>query len=383
MKVLTVFGTRPEAIKLAPVIKELNKRSGDFHSAVCITSQHREMLDQVLSLFAIVPDFDLNIMKPGQNLFDVTTRVLSGLQHVLEETSPDLVLVQGDTTTSFVGALAAFYQQIPVGHVEAGLRTGKRYSPFPEEMNRCLASALTDYHFAPTTWARDNLLRENQPSERIWVTGNTVIDALLEVGESQKAASEQERWNKYFKDEWEIELAGDSRKIILVTGHRRESFGREFENICNALLQIARQYQDVRIIYPVHLNPNVQAPVFRILGEVSKAVDRNIYLIEPLTYAPFVYLMNRAHLVLTDSGGIQEEAPALAKPVLVMRNNTERPEGVKAGSSRLVGTSTAGIVAAVEELMHNPVSYEEMARIQNPYGDGHAASRVVDTLAEK
>ena len=382
MKVLTVFGTRPEAIKLAPVIKELNERSAEFQSTVCITGQHREMLDQVLSLFAITPDYDLNIMRPGQNLFEVTTRILTGLQDVLAKTSPDLLLVQGDTTTAFVGALAAFYRQIPVGHVEAGLRTGNRYSPFPEEMNRCLATALTDYHFAPTDWARDNLLRENQPAERIWVTGNTVVDALLRVSEVQRADEEKERWNQYFKNEWEIDLAGDNRKIILVTGHRRESFGAEFEKICQALLHIAKQNPQVRIIYPVHLNPNVQAPVFSILGEAAKAADRNIYLIEPLSYAPFVFLMNCAHLVLTDSGGIQEEAPSLARPVLVMRNNTERPEGIKAGSSKLVGTSIKGIVSAVEELLGNQVSYEKMAHISNPYGDGRAAARIADAMAQ-
>ena len=383
MKVLTVFGTRPEAIKLAPVVKELAGRPGEFQSLVCVTGQHRQMLDQVLEIFAITPDFDLNIMQPGQNLFGVTRRVLAGLEEVLQKVMPDVLVVQGDTTTAFVGALAAFYRQIPVGHVEAGLRTGDRYSPYPEEMNRCLASALTDYHFAPTKWARDNLIREDYPAESIWVTGNTVIDALLNVTESQRERREKERWDRYFNRTWGIDLCEDQRRIILVTGHRRESFGREFENICQALGHIARQHPDVRIVYPVHLNPNVQEPVFGILGQTLGSKDNNVFLLDPLSYEPFVYLMNRAYLVLTDSGGIQEEAPSLAKPVLVMRKNTERPEGVRAGTSRLVGTSVEAITLGVEELLSDQDKYQSMACISNPYGDGHAAERIADVLAGK
>ena len=369
MKVLTVFGTRPEAIKMAPLVHALAK-DPYFDARVCVTAQHREMLDQVLHLFSIVPDYDLNIMKPGQGLTEITCRILEGLKPVLEDFEPDVVLVHGDTTTTVATSLAAFYQRIPVGHVEAGLRTGDLWSPWPEEANRTLTGHLASYHFAPTENSRANLLRENVADKRIFVTGNTVIDALISVRDSILADEPRQR-----------ELASrypflrDDKKLILVTGHRRESFGQGFEHICEALVEIARQNQDVQIVYPVHLNPNVSEPVNRILGQVD-----NVTLIEPQDYLPFVWLMDRAWLILTDSGGIQEEAPSLGKPVLVMRETTERPEAIKAGTVRLVGTDSTRIVAEVSRLLHDEREYQIMSKAHNPYGDGKACARILYAL---
>ena len=343
MKVLTVFGTRPEAIKMAPLVHALAK-DPFFEAKVCVTAQHREMLDQVLKLFSIVPDYDLNIMQPGQGLTEITCRILEGLKPILAEFKPDVVLVHGDTTTTLATSLAAFYQRIPVGHVEAGLRTGDLYSPWPEEANRTLTGHLAMYHFSPTETSRQNLLRENVADSRIFITGNTVIDALLWVRD-------------------------------LVTGHRRESFGRGFEEICHALADIATTHQDIQIVYPVHLNPNVREPVNRILGHV-----KNVILIDPQEYLPFVWLMNHAWLILTDSGGIQEEAPSLGKPVLVMRDTTERPEAVTAGTVRLVGTDKQRIVEEVTRLLKDENEYQAMSRAHNPYGDGQACSRILEAL---
>ena len=389
IRVLTIFGTRPEAIKMAPVIHQLRKNPLRFESVVCITAQHREMADQVLDLFNIVPDFDLNIMTQGQDLFEVTTRALTGIGHVLRKVRPDIVLVQGDTTTSFAGSLAAYYLQIPVGHVEAGLRTYDKFNPFPEEKNRHLTGALADYHFAPTEWAKSNLLKENIPSDRIWVTGNTVIDAMFTIIKQQKSNSIK-YWNSYFLDNWGINFSDKKNKLILVTGHRRESFGEGLKNICLSLKEIAERHQECILVYPVHLNPNVQKSVREIIGPIqaNKAAANqknnvdNIFLMEPLEYEPFLYLMENAHLILTDSGGIQEEAPSLGKPVLVMRNTTERPEGIEAGTSILVGTKKESIVQEVEKLLSNPQDYKKMAKIKNPYGDGKAAERIVETLSQ-
>ncbi|MBL7636827.1 MULTISPECIES: non-hydrolyzing UDP-N-acetylglucosamine 2-epimerase [Atlantibacter] len=369
MKVLTVFGTRPEAIKMAPLVHALAK-DPYFDARVCVTAQHREMLDQVLHLFSIVPDYDLNIMKPGQGLTEITCRILEGLKPVLEEFTPDVVLVHGDTTTTVATSLAAFYQRIPVGHVEAGLRTGDLGSPWPEEANRTLTGRLALYHFAPTENSRANLLRENVADNRIFVTGNTVIDALISVRDRILADDSRQRdlASRY-------PFLRDDKKLILVTGHRRESFGQGFEHICEALVEIARQNQDVQIVYPVHLNPNVSEPVNRILGQVD-----NVTLIEPQDYLPFVWLMNRAWLILTDSGGIQEEAPSLGKPVLVMRETTERPEAVKAGTVRLVGTDRTRIVAEVSRLLHDDREYHIMSKAHNPYGDGKACARILHAL---
>ncbi|MGG4608208.1 non-hydrolyzing UDP-N-acetylglucosamine 2-epimerase [Providencia sp. Me31A] len=369
MKVLTVFGTRPEAIKMAPLVHAL---AGDafFEAKVCVTAQHREMLDQVLKLFEIVPDYDLNIMKPGQDLTDITCRILEGLKGVFADFQPDVVLVHGDTATTMATSLAAFYHHIPVGHVEAGLRTGDLYSPWPEEGNRKIAGHLAKYHFAPTENSRQNLLHESIPDNHIFVTGNTVIDALLWVKE--KVMSSQDLM---------AQLAGNypfidpNKKIILVTGHRRESFGDGFERICHALAEIAQAHPDVQVVYPVHLNPNVGEPVKRILHDID-----NIILISPQEYLPFVYLMNHAYLILTDSGGIQEEAPSLGKPVLVMRDTTERPEAVNAGTVRLVGTNTQAIVNEVNRLLTDDAEYHEMSRAHNPYGDGHACQRILEAL---
>ena len=378
-KIMLIFGTRPEAIKLAPIIQRLKAEGSKFKPIVCVTAQHREMLDQVLNLFEIEPDYDLNIMIDNQDLFDVTVKALNGLKEILKKEKPDIALVQGDTTTSFVASLAAFYLKIPVGHVEAGLRTYNKYSPFPEEKNRHLTGVLADYHFAPTEWAKNNLLKENVPKDRIWVTGNTVIDALLWVVSRQKSAGGEQYWNRYFKERWGLTLTTNTNtcKLILVTGHRRESFGESFRNICLALKEIAKDRHDIKIVYPVHLNPNVQKPVRDILSDIP-----NIYLIGPLDYEPFVYLMEKACLILTDSGGIQEEAPSLGKPVLVMRNVTERPEGIEAGVVKLVGTDKERIVAETEILLDDKKAYEEMARASNPYGDGKAAERIVNILEE-
>ncbi|WP_171967002.1 non-hydrolyzing UDP-N-acetylglucosamine 2-epimerase [Cronobacter sakazakii] len=369
MRVLTVFGTRPEAIKMAPLVHALAQDPA-FDTRVCVTAQHRQMLDQVLHLFSIVPDYDLNIMKPGQGLTEITCRILEGLKPILTEFRPDVVLVHGDTTTTIATSLAAFYQRIPVGHVEAGLRTGDLYSPWPEEANRTLTGHLAMYHFAPTELSRQNLLRENIPDARIFVTGNTVIDALIAVRD-RVMADEPLR----LRLETQYPFLDGDKKMILVTGHRRESFGEGFEQICRALADIAAQNRDVQIVYPVHLNPNVTEPVNRILGHID-----NIVLIEPQEYLPFVWLMNHAWLILTDSGGIQEEAPSLGKPVLVMRETTERPEAVEAGTVRLVGTDTQRIVAEVTRLLHDEAAYQAMSHAHNPYGDGQACEQILHAL---
>lgn len=368
-KILTVFGTRPEAIKMAPLVKALNKELG-FDAKVCVTAQHREMLDQVLALFQIKPDFDLNIMKPGQDLYDITGRILKGIREVFKEFKPDAVLVHGDTSTTFATALAAFYEQIPVGHVEAGLRTGNLYSPWPEEANRKLTGVLAKWHFAPTETSKQNLINECVPEGDIVVTGNTVIDALLIVRD--KIRSSRDLQSKY---KHQFNYLSDERKLILVTGHRRENFGGGFERICEALAALATQYPGIDIVYPVHLNPNVQEPVNRLLSNLP-----NVHLIDPLDYEPFVYLMDRSYLILTDSGGIQEEAPSLGKPVLVMRDTTERPEAVVAGTVKLVGTNSEKIVQKVVELIAIKDAYELMAKANNPYGDGQACSRIISKL---
>ncbi|MCL6743423.1 MULTISPECIES: UDP-N-acetylglucosamine 2-epimerase (non-hydrolyzing) [Kosakonia] len=369
MKVLTVFGTRPEAIKMAPLVHALAK-DPDFEARVCVTAQHREMLDQVLTLFSIVPDYDLNIMRPGQGLTEITCGILEGLKPILESFRPDVVLVHGDTTTTIAASLAAFYQRIPVGHVEAGLRTGDLSSPWPEEANRTLTGHLAMYHFAPTENSRLNLRRENVADNRIFVTGNTVIDALFWVRDSV-----MNNPSRYEELAARYPFLDRDKKLILVTGHRRESFGLGFEQICHALADIAAQHDDVQIVYPVHLNPNVSEPVNRILGHVE-----NVTLIEPQDYLPFLWLMNHAWLILTDSGGIQEEAPSLGKPVLVMRDTTERPEAVDAGTVKLVGTDRQRIVEEVSRLLHDNDAWQAMSRAHNPYGDGLACGRILHAL---
>ncbi|PCK33622.1 non-hydrolyzing UDP-N-acetylglucosamine 2-epimerase [Pseudoalteromonas piscicida] len=371
MKVLTVFGTRPEAIKMAPLVKALEMDSR-FNARVCVTAQHREMLDQVLALFEINPDYDLDLMQAGQTLPEVTSRILLELTPVLKEFQPDVVLVHGDTATTFAASLAAYYEQISVAHVEAGLRTGNIYSPWPEEANRKLTGVLTKFHFAPTETSKQNLLSENVDSNEIYVTGNTVIDALLlvknRIEDDNSLALELAEQFPFLSDE---------KKLILVTGHRRESFGSGFERICKALAETAKAHPDSQIVYPVHLNPNVQEPVNRILKDVC-----NIHLIEPQQYLPFIFLMNKAHLILTDSGGIQEEAPSLGKPVLVMRDTTERPEAVAAGTVKLVGTDIKAITSSITELLTDRQAYEIMSKAHNPYGDGKACSRICDVLAQ-
>lgn len=372
LRILVVFGTRPEAIKMAPVVAALRGRTGRFSCVVCVTAQHREMLDPVLGLFSIAPDHDLNLMRPGQGLHAVTTAVLREFSTVLELERPDLVLVHGDTTTTMAATLASYYARIPVGHVEAGLRTGNKYAPFPEEINRKVTTAIADLHFAPTATSRENLLEEGVAPEAIVVTGNTVIDALLSV-------SERLRCDPALAERMEAEFPflDPSRKLVLVTGHRRENFGEGFENICRALAEIASLRPGAEILYPVHLNPNVQEPVRRILGEGRRG---NVHLIRPVDYLPFVYLMSRCHLIVTDSGGIQEEAPSLGKPVLVMREVTERPEAVAAGTVRLVGTDREKIVAETLRLLDDPDAYRSMSTGNNPYGDGKAAGRIADFL---
>ena len=376
MKILTIFGTRPEAIKLAPIIKALKDRPDQFNSLVCVTAQHREMLDQVLHLFAIQPDHDLNIMKPKQDLYGLTSEILLKLKDLLKEVSPDLILVQGDTTTTFVASLAAFYQKIRIGHIEAGLRTYEKYRPFPEEINRHLTSVVADYHFVPTRKAKSNLLKEGMSEQHIYITGNTVIDALLWILKKQSLPEDQRRMKDYFSKRFGISM--DHERLILVTAHRRESFGEGFEKICKALEEIVSRNPNVQIVYPVHLNPNVREPVHRIIGKTER-----VHLIEPLDYAPFVYLMSKAFLILTDSGGIQEEAPSIGKPVLVMREVTERPEAVDAGTAKLVGTEVENIVKETERLLDHEEECERMARIKNPYGDGKASERIVNILAGK
>ncbi|MDI3325960.1 UDP-N-acetylglucosamine 2-epimerase (non-hydrolyzing) [Pontibacterium granulatum] len=370
-KVLIVFGTRPEAIKMAPLVHVLSDDTR-FEARTCVTGQHREMLDQVLELFQIEPEYDLNIMQPGQTLGQVTSRILVGLDEVLDSFNPDVVLVHGDTATTFAASLAAYYKQIPVGHVEAGLRTGNIYSPWPEEANRKLTGCLTRFHFAPTEASKQNLLSEGYPSSHIEITGNTVIDALLMI---KKRLDEDVQ----LKDSLTaaFPMLDPGKKLVLVTGHRRESFGGGFERICMALQQVARKHPDCQIVYPVHLNPQVQEPVNRLLSDVS-----NIHLIEPQQYLPFVYLMTRAHVILTDSGGIQEEAPSLGKPVLVMRDTTERPEAVEAGTVKLVGTDVEQISSSLDILLADENAYQKMSMAHNPYGDGAACQRIASVLAE-
>lgn len=369
-KVLLVFGTRPEAIKMAPLALKLKSFNQDFETRVCVTGQHRQMLDQVLELFSLKPDFDLNLMKPGQTLSDVTSGVLKGLEQVFAEWMPDLILVHGDTATTFAASLAGYYHKIKIGHVEAGLRTGDLYSPWPEEANRQLTGVLANYHFAPTQSSYQNLINENVNPATVVITGNTVIDALLQV--KTKVEQEQQLIQTF---EQEFSFLDKSKKLILVTGHRRENFGQGFLNICTALANVAKKYPDIQIVYPVHLNPNVQQPVNELLADIE-----NIHLIAPQDYLPFVYLMNRSYLILTDSGGIQEEAPSLGKPVLVMRDTTERPEAVDAGTVRLVGTDTETIERSVIELLENPNVYAEMAEAHNPYGDGNSCQQIIDFL---
>jgi UDP-N-acetylglucosamine 2-epimerase (non-hydrolysing) len=368
MKVLTVFGTRPEAIKMAPVCQALSADPA-FESKLCVTAQHRQMLDQVLDLFELRPDFDLNLMKPGQDLSDITSSVLLGMRSVYQQWTPDVVLVHGDTTTTLGASLSAYYAKIKVGHVEAGLRTGNKYAPWPEEMNRCLTGSITDIHFAPTAKSRDNLLREAVDDRAIHVTGNTVIDALLKVVDRLRNDAQLRMCF-----EQQFDFIDPNKRLILVTGHRRENFGDGFENICNALAQIASR-GDVQVVYPVHLNPNVQEPVKRILSATP-----NVLLLEPLDYLPFVYLMDRSALLITDSGGVQEEAPSLGKPVLVMRDTTERPEAVDAGTVKLVGTDKVRIVSEANRLLDNPEAYTAMSRAHNPYGDGNASGRIAAAL---
>lgn len=372
-KILIVFGTRPEAIKMAPLVKEFQKHSNDFNMKVCVTAQHREMLDQVLEMFEIKPEYDLNIMKPGQDLFDVTVNVLLGLKNVLRDFKPDVVLVHGDTTTTSASAMAAFYEKIKVGHVEAGLRTNNIYSPWPEEANRQITGVLANYHFAPTQTSKENLLKENKDEKSIIVTGNTVIDALFLA--LDKIEQNNELKNKILENINSHYKVKEAKKIILVTGHRRENFGQGFINICQALKTIALNNPDIDIVYPVHLNPNVQKPVKELLSNVS-----NVHLIEPLQYEAFLYLMSKAYFIITDSGGVQEEAPSLGKPVLVMRDTTERPEAVEAGTVKLVGTDKEKIEKEAQKLIDDKVAYEKMSKAHNPYGDGRACERIVEFI---
>lgn len=367
-KVLFIFGTRPEAIKMAPLIKEVEKSAG-LQARVCVTAQHRQMLDQVLRIFNIEPDYDLNIMTSNQSLFDITSRVVSGLQKILADEKPALVVVQGDTTTTFAGALAAYYTRTSVAHVEAGLRTGNKFAPFPEEINRRLTSVITDIHLPPTEWARDNLLKEGVDPSTVYVTGNTVIDALFYVVDGLRKS------NPHFERLFDgIDF---NKRMVLITGHRRENFGEGFINICEAIRELAQNKPDVEFVYPVHFNPNVRGPVNKILNGIT-----NVHIIEPLDYEPFVYAMDRSHIILTDSGGVQEEAPSLGKPVLVMRDTTERPEALKAGTVRLVGTDRKKIVGGVTKLLDDAGEYSSMSRAHNPYGDGKASQRIVRIFEE-
>ena len=393
-KVMLVFGTRPEAIKMAPLVLEL-KKYNTFETCVCVTGQHREMLDQVLQIFSITPDYDLNIMKPGQDLYDVTSRVLLGMRDVLREVKPDVVLVHGDTTTSTAAALAAFYQQIPVGHVEAGLRTNNIYSPWPEEMNRQLTGRIASYNFSPTELSRSNLLNEGIDAEKITVTGNTVIDALHLVVDkiSSNTSLRQELAEVLRQSGYDINRLNDTqRRLVLITGHRRENFGEGFLHICTAIKDLSMKYPNVDFVYPMHLNPNVRRPIAKIfegneqLTINSQSVNEkypNMFFAEPLEYLSFVYLMEKAYIVLTDSGGIQEEAPGLGKPVLVMRDTTERPEAVAAGTVKLVGTDYDAIVSNVSELLDSLHTYEQMSKAVNPYGDGKACQRIINVLKSK
>jgi UDP-N-acetylglucosamine 2-epimerase (non-hydrolysing) len=379
-KILIVFGTRPEAIKMAPLVKAFQNHQDAFETKVCVTAQHREMLDQVLDLFEIIPDYDLNIMKAGQDLYDITANVLLGMKTVLQEYKPDIVFVHGDTTTTFAASLAAFYQQIKIAHIEAGLRTGDIYSPWPEEANRQLTTQITAYHFAPTSTSKNNLLKENVNEKNITVTGNTVIDALFLALEKIKNNAQLKQdivssiQNAINNSNFTIE----NSKFILVTGHRRENHGQGFINICSALKEIALKNKDLYIIYPVHLNPNVQKPVKELLSNVE-----NIHLIEPLLYEQFIYMMEKSYFIITDSGGVQEEAPSLGKPVLVMRDTTERPEALEAGTVKLVGTNSDLIIKEAQDLLSNPEAYEKMALSHNPYGDGTACKKILSFLLER
>lgn len=378
---MLVFGTRPEAIKMAPLVKKFQEYPNEFETIVCVTGQHREMLDQVLTIFDIKPDYDLNIMKQGQDLYDVTARVLTGMRDVLKEAQPDVVLVHGDTTTSTAAALASFYQQIPVGHVEAGLRTHNIYSPWPEEMNRQITGRIATYHFAPTPLSKQNLLTEAVKEADIHVTGNTVIDALYWVVDKIKndKALDSELNTLLVEAGYDVNRLADGKKLVLITGHRRENFGDGFINMCSAIKSLTEKYPEVDFVYPMHLNPNVRKPIHEVFGEDLKGLG-NMFFIEPLEYLSFVYLMEKSTIVLTDSGGIQEEAPGLGKPVLVMRDTTERPEALEAGTVKLVGTNYDKIVNEVSALLDNETYYNEMSRAVNPYGDGLACERIVNTL---
>ena len=379
-KILLVFGTRPEAIKMAPLVKKLQQMPEEFQTVVCVTGQHREMLDQVLRLFDITPEYDLNIMKPNQDLYDITSRILLGMRDVLHDVRPDIVLVHGDTTTSMAAALAAFYQQIPVGHVEAGLRTGNIYSPWPEEMNRLMTGRISTVHFSPTPLAKQNLLQEHVDEAKIVVTGNTVIDALQMVVERLKNDEQLagEVKEKVLNMGYDVNRLSEDRRLALITGHRRENFGEGFLNICHAIKNLSEKYPNVDFVYPMHLNPNVRKPVLEILGEGAD----NVFLIEPLDYLPFVYMMQHSTLILTDSGGVQEEAPGLGKPVLVMRDTTERPEAVEAGTVLLVGTNREKIEQGVSMLLDDADCYRRMSEAVNPYGDGLACERIIEYLAK-
>ena len=380
-KVMLVFGTRPEAIKMAPLVKEFQKQPKRVETVVCVTGQHREMLDQVLKIFDIKPDYDLNIMKQGQDLYDVTARVLTGMRDVLKEVKPDVVLVHGDTTTSTAAALAAFYQQIPVGHVEAGLRTHNIYSPWPEEMNRLLTGRLATYHFSPTPLSRNNLIKESVDDRNIIITGNTVIDALYWVVDKIKNNKEldNELEDILSKAGYDVNRLNNGKKLVLITGHRRENFGDVFINMCTAIKDLTVKYPDLDFVYPMHLNPNVRKPIHEVFGENLSGL-KNMFFIEPLEYLSFVYLMEKSSIVLTDSGGIQEEAPGLGKPVLVMRDTTERPEALDAGTVKLVGTDYNKIVNEVSSLIDDKAAYEKMSKAVNPYGDGLACGRIVNAL---
>ena len=378
---MLVFGTRPEAIKMCPLVKEFQKHQDMFETIVCVTGQHREMLDQVLKIFEVSPDFDLNIMKQGQDLYDVTSRVLTGMRDVLNQTHPDIVLVHGDTTTSTASALAAFYQQIPVGHVEAGLRTHNIYSPWPEEMNRQITGRIATFNFAPTPLSRQNLLNEGVEDKKITVTGNTVIDALQQVVTRIQGNTElREELDKKLKlCGYDVNRLSNGKKLVLITGHRRENFGEGFINMCTAIKDLTKKYQDVDFVYPMHLNPNVRKPIHQVFGQDLNDLG-NMFFIEPLEYLEFVYMMSKSYIVLTDSGGIQEEAPGLGKPVLVMRDTTERPEALDAGTVKLVGTDYCKILNEVSDLIDNKISYDKMSHAVNPYGDGKACGRIVTSL---
>ena len=379
--ILLIFGTRPEAIKMCPLVNKLKLYPNEFKTIVCVTGQHRQMLDQVLRIFDVMPDYDLNIMQAGQDLYDVTSRVLIGLRDVLREVKTDLVFVHGDTTTSTAAALAAFYQQIPVGHVEAGLRTYNIYSPWPEEMNRQITSRIATYHFAPTPLSKQNLLRENVSEEHILVTGNTVIDALYMIVERLKSdvALQKEQEQMLLKAGYDVSRLSKGKRLVLITGHRRENFGDGFIRMCTAMKDLSEKYPDVDFVYPMHLNPNVRQPIHEVFGnDLTKL--HNFFFIEPLQYVEFVYLMEKSTIVLTDSGGIQEEAPGLGKPVLVMRDTTERPEALESGTVHLVGTDYNKIMSEVSTLLEDEVAYNNMSQAVNPYGDGHACERIVKYL---